>query len=84
MGLDQRARMEYIKSGSVTTGARFIIMRVMEEDAGQYSCTATNEFGLDTKHITLNVKLDFGSGSGSPGEANGATINAIYDTLSRS
>lgn len=60
-------RVEYITSGNVTTGLRYIILSVMELDAGLYSCTATNKFGSDTKYLTLNVKLDFGSGGGGSG-----------------
>ena len=79
VGSEQRTRMEYIKSSSVTIGVRFIIMSVMQEDAGLYSCTASNDFGLDTKYLTLNVV--FGSGSGGSGETNEATINATYCTI---
>ncbi|KAL9973664.1 hypothetical protein ACROYT_G020146 [Oculina patagonica] len=64
-GFGGPVRVEYITSGSVTTGVRYIILSVTEHDAGLYSCTATNKFGSDTKHLTLNVKLEFGgSGSG--------------------
>lgn len=70
-------RVEYITSGNVTTGLRHIILSVMELDAGLYSCTATNKFGSDTKYLTLNVKLDFGSGGGGSGETNEAKLIAI-------
>lgn len=76
-GYEGPVRVEYITSGSVTTGVRYIILSVMEHDAGLYSCTATNTFGSDTKHLTLKVKLDFGSGGGGSGETNEATIIAI-------
>jgi len=66
-GYEGPVRVEYITSGSVTTGVRYIILSVMEHDAGLYSCTATNTFGSDTKHLTLKVKLDFGSGGGGSG-----------------
>ena len=70
-------RVEYITSGSVTTGVRYIILSVTTHDAGLYSCTATNTFGSDTKHLTLNVNLDLGSAGGGSGETNEATIIAI-------
>lgn len=73
-------RVEYITSGSVTTGVRYIILSATEHDAGLYACIATNKFGSDTKYLTLNVLLSSGSGGGS-GETNEATINAIYDSL---
>ena len=58
-------RVEYITSGSVTTGVRYIILSVTEHDAGLYSCSATNKFGSDAKYLTLNVQLNSGgSGSG--------------------
>ena len=70
-------RVEYITSGNVTTGVRYIILSVMEHDAGKYSCTATNKFGSDTKYLTLNVTLDNGSGGGGSGEANEAKLVVI-------
>ena len=70
--------MEYITSGNVTTGVRYIILSVTEYDAGRYSCTAANSFGSsDTKYLTLNVKLDFGSGGGGSGETNEAKLIVI-------
>lgn len=66
-------KVEYITSGSVTTGVRYIILSVTEHDAGLYSCTATNKFGSDTKHLTLNVKLEFGGGGS--GETKVADFN---------
>ena len=49
----------------------------MELDAGKYSCTVTNKFGSDTKYLTLNVKLDNGSGGGGSGEGNEAKLVVI-------
>ena len=57
-------RVEYIRSGNVVTGVRYIILSATEHDAGLYACTATNKFGSDTKHLTLNVVLGGGSASG--------------------
>lgn len=70
-------RVEYITSGDVTIGLRYIILSVMELDGGLYSCTATNKFGSDTKQLTLNVKLDYGSGGGGSGETNEAKLIEI-------
>ena len=44
------------------TGLRYIITKVAEKDAGAYSCTVENKFGLDTKYLTVNVALDYNIG----------------------
>ena len=69
MGFGGTVRVE-----SITSGVRYIILGVTEHDAGLYTCTATNTFGSDTNHLTLKVKLAFGSGAGGSGESNEATI----------
>jgi len=61
--------VEYITSGSVTEGVRYIISSVTEYDAGEYFCTATNKFGSDTRHLTLTVAI--GSGGGGSGDGVG-------------
>ena len=63
-GIGGPVRVEYIRSGNVVTGVRYIILSAIEHDAGLYACTATNKFGSDTEHLTLNVVLGGGSASG--------------------
>ena len=58
--------VEYIYSGNVVTGIRYIIVSTMEHDAGLYSCTVTNKFGSATKY--LNLYVDISGGSGGSGE----------------
>lgn len=70
--------VEYITSGSVTEGVRYIISSVTEYDAGEYFCTATNKFGSDTSHLTLTVAIGSGGGGSGDGESNGEPIIAFY------
>lgn len=70
--------VEYITSGSVTKGVRYIISSVTEYDAGEYSCTATNNFGSDTRHLTLTVNIGSGGGGSGDGESNWEPIIAFY------
>lgn len=44
------------------TGLRYIITKVAEKDAGAYNCTVENNFGTDTKYLTVNVALDYSIG----------------------
>ena len=44
------------------TGLRYIITKVAEKDAGAYNCTVENNFGSDTKYLTVNVALDYSIG----------------------
>ena len=60
--------MDYIKSGDVVTGIRFIILSTTEHDAGLYSCTVTNKFGSHTEYLNLYVHLDIGGGENGSGE----------------
>ena len=44
------------------TGLRYIITKVAEKDSGAYNCTVENNFGSDTKYLTVNVALDYSIG----------------------
>ena len=67
-GFEGPVEVEYIYSGSVVTGIRYIIVSTTEHDAGRYSCTVTNKFGSHTKDLNLYVHWYFGGGESGSGE----------------
>lgn len=49
----------YFQNRNLTTGKQKIMLKISKAklaNAGEYSCTAANEVGLDTRNLSLTVK----------------------------